>query len=76
MRPVEAKPTADILSDAPQMLTTEEVASLLRVDAETVMRWTKEQQLLSIKVGPKLHRFPKDALEKQLRDAAFSNTNN
>jgi len=73
---IEVKPTADALSDAPQILTTEEVASLLRVDAATVMRWTKKHQLISIVVGPKLHRFLKDALEKHLRYAAFSNTNN
>lgn len=73
---VEAKPNADLLADSPQMLTTGEVASLLRVDTATVIRWTTQQRLVSIKVGPRLHRFPKDAVEKYLREAALSSTSN
>lgn len=76
MRHREDTPLADLLAEGPILLTTEEVANLLRVNAATVIRWTKEDRLLSIKVGPRLHRFPKDAVEKYLQDAALSNPNN
>jgi len=71
---IKATSLADFLADAPVLLTAEEVASLLRIATVTVIRWSKEDRLLSIKVGPRLHRFPKVSIEKYLRDTVLSNT--
>lgn len=50
---------ADILDTAPELMTTEEVAQLLRVSTATVIRWVAHHDLRCVQVGSKLHRFPK-----------------
>jgi len=50
---------ANILDNVPKLLTAEEVAQLFRVDPSTVIRWVVQHDLRCVKVGPKLHRFPK-----------------
>lgn len=50
----------------PELLTTEEVAQILRVTPATVLRWVAEGAVTSLQVGPKLHRFPKRYLEEVL----------
>lgn len=45
------------------MLTVEEVASFLKVDAETVRRWLISGTLKGTKIGKKLWRVSVDELE-------------
>jgi len=61
---------ANQLKPAPDVLTTEEVARLLRVDTSTVIRWATQHTLKCVQVGPRLHRFPKWCLEEFLSDTA------
>lgn len=49
-----------LLSEAPDLMTPEEVAALMRVNPSTVTRWVRDYGLKSISVGPRLKRFRKD----------------
>jgi excisionase family DNA binding protein len=46
-----------LLEGQPELMTTEEVAELMRVSQGTVLRWMKEGGLPVISVGPKLRRI-------------------
>lgn len=54
----------DLLADLPNLATTEEIAELMRVKPQTVLKWTKDNGLNSITVGARVRRFRK----KDLRD--------
>lgn len=51
-----------LLADVPEMLTTEEVAELMRVERPTVLRWANEQGLKVLSVGPRLKRIRREDL--------------
>jgi excisionase family DNA binding protein len=61
---------ADLFDDSPDILTTEEVANVLRVSTSTVVRWATDEGLSCIQVGPRLHRFPKWSVKEFLGTAA------
>lgn len=46
-----------LLEGQPELLTSEEVAELLRVDGRTVLKWIREGGLRAISVGPRLKRI-------------------
>jgi excisionase family DNA binding protein len=48
---------------APPLLTTDEVATLLRIDVRTVRRWIGDGQVESVKVGAQ-YRIPRRSLER------------
>ena len=50
-----------------ELLTVEEVASFLKVDAETVRRWLLSGELKGTKIGKKLWRITVDEFEKFLK---------
>lgn len=55
-----------------QLLTTNEIAEILRVHQRTVQRWISSNRLKAIKVGPKILRVRQqdlnEFLENQNRD--------
>lgn len=54
----------ELLADLPNLATTDEIAELMRVKPQTVLKWTKDNGLKSITVGARIRRFRK----KDLRD--------
>lgn len=52
----------DLLADLPNLATTEEIAEMMRVKPQTVLKWTKENGLKSITVGSRIRRFRKKDL--------------
>jgi len=70
MTEVMDRTMADLFDDSPDILTTEEVANVLRVSASTVVRWATDEGLSCIQVGPRLHRFPKWAVKEFLGTTA------
>lgn len=49
-----------------QLLTTGEIAQILRVHQRTVQRWISNNQLKAMKVGPKIWRVRKQDLDNFL----------
>lgn len=49
-----------------QLLTTREIAEILRVHQRTVQRWISSNQLKATKVGPKIWRIRKQDLDNFL----------
>lgn len=49
-----------------QLLTTHEIAEILRVHQRTVQRWISSNRLKAIKVGPKIFRVRKQDLNEFL----------
>lgn len=47
-----------------QLLTTHEIAEILRVHQRTVQRWISSNRLKAIKVGPKILRVRKQDLNE------------
>ncbi|WP_298041890.1 helix-turn-helix domain-containing protein [uncultured Citricoccus sp.] len=45
-----------LLEGQPELLTTDEICTLMRVSQGTVLRWMKDQKLPVISVGPRLRR--------------------
>ncbi|MEO9246809.1 helix-turn-helix domain-containing protein [Citricoccus nitrophenolicus] len=45
-----------LLEGQPELLTTEDICTLMRVSQGTVLRWMKDQDLPVISVGPRLRR--------------------
>lgn len=60
----------NLFDDSPDLLTTEEIANVLRVSTSTVVRWATDEGLTCIQVGPRLHRFPKWAVKDFLTTTA------
>lgn len=52
----DPKAVDSLLDGQPDLLTTDEIAELMRVSQGTVLRWIKEQGLPVITVGPRLRR--------------------
>jgi excisionase family DNA binding protein len=49
-----------LLSEAPDLITPEELAALMRVNPSTVTRWVRDYGLIAISLGPRLKRFRKE----------------
>lgn len=49
----------ELLADLPNLATAEELADLMRVKPQTVLKWTKDNGLKSITVGTRIRRFRK-----------------
>ena len=49
-----------------KMYTLKEVAELLRVDIQTVRRWTREDKIKYIKVGERFIRIPGNEVKRLL----------
>jgi excisionase family DNA binding protein len=45
-----------LLEGQPELLTTDEICTLMRVSQGTVLRWMKDQSLPVITVGPRVRR--------------------
>ncbi|MFC7403432.1 helix-turn-helix domain-containing protein [Citricoccus sp. GCM10030269] len=58
-----------LLEGQPDLLTTDEVAELMRVSQGTVLRWIKEQGLTVISVGPRLRRVQRSHFREWLLQA-------
>jgi excisionase family DNA binding protein len=58
-----------LLEDQPALMTTEEVAELMRVSQGTVLRWMREGGLSVISVGPKLRRIQREHFREWLLKA-------
>ncbi|MGP5383982.1 helix-turn-helix domain-containing protein [Glutamicibacter arilaitensis] len=54
----------DLLKDLPEWSLTEEIADLMRVKAQTVLKWTREYGLKSVSIGQRVRRYRK----KDVRD--------
>jgi len=52
----DPKAVESLLDGLPDVLTTEEVAQLMRVDSSTVIRWSRDYGLRLIAIGPRLKR--------------------
>lgn len=61
-------PTAidHLLSGQPEMLTTEEVAELMRVERPTVLRWASDYGLKILSIGPRIKRIRREDLREFL----------
>jgi excisionase family DNA binding protein len=57
-------------SSGDDLLTTREVADLLRVNPVTVTRWLNEGTLAGVKVGPRTFRFRRSDVEAKLTPEA------
>lgn len=49
----------DLLKDLPDWSTTEEIADMMRVKPQTVLKWNKEYGLKSVSVGTRVRRYRK-----------------
>lgn len=52
----DPKAVDTLLEDQPELLTTDEICTLMRVSQGTVLRWMKDQDLPVITVGPRVRR--------------------
>ena len=55
-----------LLEEQPDVLSPDEVAQLLRVSSQTVLRWVQDGQLAVITLGPRLRRIRKGDLREFL----------
>ncbi len=55
-----------LLREAPDLITPEELAALMRVNPTTVTRWVRDYGLKTISVGPRLRRFLKEDVREFL----------
>lgn len=55
-----------LLKGLPELLTTEEVGKLMRVDTTTVTRWAEKFGLKIISIGPRVKRIRRDDLKEFL----------
>lgn len=65
----DPKAVDSLLDGLPDLLTTDEVAELMRVSQGTVLRWIKEQGLTVLSVGPRLRRIQRSHLREWLLEA-------
>lgn len=54
----------DLIADLPEWATTEEIADVMRVKAQTVLKWNREYGLKSVSIGSRVRRYRK----KDVRD--------
>jgi excisionase family DNA binding protein len=52
----DPKAVDTLLEGQPELLTTDEICTLMRVSQGTVLRWMKDPKLPVITVGPKVRR--------------------
>lgn len=64
-------PTAvdSLLEGQPDLLTTDEICTIMRVSQGTVLRWMKDQKLPVISVGPRLRRVQQEHVREWLLQA-------
>lgn len=55
-----------LLAGVPDVLTTEEVAELMRVERPTVLRWANEYGLKVLSIGTRVKRIRKEDLREFL----------
>jgi len=55
-----------LLAGVPDVLTTEEVAELMRVERPTVLRWANEYGLKVLSIGTRIKRIRKEDLREFL----------
>jgi len=48
--------------------TSDEVASILKVNPESVRRWVRDGRLESVKLGGRYNRIPKSALDQFIKN--------
>lgn len=58
-----------MLADLPEVITAEEVGSMLRVTPVTVTKWARQGNLKAIKVGKRMVRIRKEDLRAFLLHA-------
>lgn len=49
----------ELIRDLPDLVTTEEIADVLRVKPVTVLKWVKDLGLKSIAIGTRVRRYRK-----------------
>ncbi|MEV4902893.1 helix-turn-helix domain-containing protein [Citricoccus sp. NPDC055426] len=65
----DPKAVDSLLEGHPDLLTTDEVAELMRVSQNTVLRWINTMGLTVISVGPRLRRIQRSDLREWLLEA-------
>lgn len=58
-----------MLADLPEVITAEEVGSMLRVTPVTVTKWARQGNLTAIRVGKRMLRIRKEDLREFLLTA-------
>ncbi|MGO2070205.1 helix-turn-helix domain-containing protein [Glutamicibacter arilaitensis] len=56
----------DLISELPEWATTEEIADVMRVKAQTVLKWSRDYGLKSVSVGQRLRRYRKKDIREFL----------
>lgn len=62
----------DLITDLPEWATTEEIADLMRVQPQTVLKWNKEYGLNAVSVGARVRRYRK----KDVREFLLTSDDN
>jgi len=57
-----------MLAPYPEMLTADEVATVLRVNIRSVQRWARDKRLTSVRTG-RTYRFPRSAILQWMQEA-------
>ena len=62
----DATAVDSLLEGQPDLLTTDDICTLMRVSQGTVLRWMKEQGLPTISVAPRLRRVRREHFREWL----------
>lgn len=65
----DAATVDELLADLPEVLTLDEIATLLRVSPNTVLKWQREDGLKTLVLGERLRRVRKADLREFLIQA-------
>lgn len=65
----DPKAIDSLLEGQPDLLTTDEICTLMRVSQGTVLRWMKDQKLPVLSVGPRLRRVQRSDFREWLLQA-------
>ena len=57
-----------LLAPYPEMLTVDEVATVLRVNPRSVQRWARDKRLTSVRAG-RTYRFPRSVILRWMQEA-------
>jgi excisionase family DNA binding protein len=65
----DPKAVDSLLEGQPDLLTTDDICTLMRVSQGTVLRWMKDQNVPVISVGPRLRRVQREHFGEWLLQA-------
>lgn len=70
VRPAGDDTVQVMLAGAPDLMTTEEVAALLKVSTSTVIGWSQHAGLTALRIGTRVHRFRREDVHDFLVNTA------